>query len=365
MFQTALCKRLSIEFPIVQAGMAGGPTTPDLVAAVSNHGGLGTIGAGYMTVEALEVAIKRIRQLTDRPFAVNLFCTDWACDYSRLEEVKPVLDQIRANLGLGNLEEVPAGRDMFRDKFDLLLKERVPVFSSAFGLLAKHDVERLTEFGILWTAMVTTVGEAQEAEQQGADVIVAQGSDAGGHRGTFSVDEKKDGANIGTFSLVPQIVDHVQVPVVAAGGVVDGRGLVAALALGAAGVQMGTRFLLTKEAGTASYYRKALLTSTEEDTVLTRAFSGRPARGIDNEFINQFETSGVEPLPFPAQNHLTSTIRKEAGRQQKQEYSSLWSGQGLRLLQRDGEEAGAVVAQLMNEAKSIWRGWNKTAQDPL
>ena len=160
------------------------------------------------------------------------------------------------------------------------------------------------------------------------------------------------GANIGTFALVPQIVDCVRIPVVAAGGIMDGRGLVAALALGAQGVQMGTRFLTSHESGAHAAYQKALLNSTEESTVITKVFSGRPARGVRNPFIRQWDASGVEPLPFPTQNTATRDIRNAAASQSNADYMSLWAGQGTRML-TSGQNAGHIVTETIQQAMSI------------
>jgi len=233
-----------------------------------------------------------------------------------------------------------------------LLEEEVPVISTAFGVLPDDAMREAKAAGRTVMTMVTTVEEAKLAEEKGADVLVAQGSDAGGHRGTFDITKHPYGANIGTFSLVPQIVDNVRVPVVAAGGVMDGRGLVAALALGAQGVQLGTRFLTSAESGAHPAYKKALLESTEEDTVITKAFSGRPARGIRNAFIDHVENSGVAPLPFPSQNTATGDIRKEAAAQNDPRYLSLWAGQATRLL-TDGDRAEEIVKEIIAQAQEL------------
>lgn len=160
------------------------------------------------------------------------------------------------------------------------------------------------------------------------------------------------GTNIGTFALVPQIVDRVKIPVIAAGGVMDGRGLVAALVLGAQGVQMGTRFLTAAESGAHPAYQQALLQSTEESTVITKAFSGRPARGVLNEFIRQWDAGGVEPLPFPTHNTVTRDVRNAAARQNNADYMSLWAGQGTRLL-TSGQKAEEIMAEIINQALAL------------
>ncbi|MFJ5714722.1 NAD(P)H-dependent flavin oxidoreductase [Neobacillus sp. NPDC093127] len=329
---TELCEKLGIAFPIIQAGMAGGPTTVDLVANVSNAGGLGTLGAAYMKPEEIRTAIRKIKERTTKPFAVNLFCTNWQDHYEGVEESQKVLNPIRGKLGLKYLDQQVMTNNFFDKQFEVLLAEKVPVLSTAFGVLPRDKMAAAKKQGITVTTMITTVREAQLAENEGADIIIAQGSDAGGHRGTFEIEKDTLGASIGTFSLVPQVVDAVSVPVVAAGGIMDSRGIVAALALGAQAVQMGTAFLTTIESGAHPVYKQALINSTEESTVITKVFSGRPARGIKNAFIKAYQDAKIPPADFPTQNTLTSDIRREAALQNNPDYMSLWAGQATRLL---------------------------------
>lgn len=349
---TALCEQLDIHYPIVQAGMAGGPTTAALVAAVSEAGGLGTLGAAYMEPKAIRETIREIRRLTNRPFAVNLFAVSMEDDLSRIDEVQRMLHSLREQLGISQGALHFSTPDPFSEQFQILLEEQVPVISTAFGVLNDEAMRLAKQEKRTVIAMVTSVNEALMAEEQGADILVAQGSDAGGHRGTFSLENHAYGVNVGTFSLVPQVVDAVQVPVIAAGGIMDGRGLAAALALGAQAVQLGTRFLAAVESGAHPAYKQALLESTEESTIVTKAFSGRPARGIRNAFIHHVEQSGIAPLPFPSQNTATGDIRKEAARQNNPEYMSLWAGQATRLLKAD-TKASDIVQEIMQEAASI------------
>lgn len=354
---TPLCRLLGIGLPIIQAGMAGGPTTPELVAAVSEAGGLGTLGAAYMEPEAIREAVRAIRRLTAKPFSVNVFVAPMRDDYSRLAEVQPVLDRLGAELGVAPQagEEPAPTPDRLERQFAVLLEEGVPVISTAFGPLPEPLGRAAREAGRLVTTMVTTVEEALLAEAAGCDVLVAQGSDAGGHRGTFDSERHRDGSLVGTFSLVPQVADRAKVPVVAAGGVMDGRGLAAALLLGAQGVQLGTRFLTAAESGTHTAYKEALLAGTEDDTVVTRWFSGRPARGIRNRFIEEAERSGVRPMPFPSHNTATGPIRQAAAQQSDARYMSLWAGQALRLLTRD-TPAAHIVRGVAEQARGLLAG---------
>jgi nitronate monooxygenase len=351
--QTELCQLFNIRYPLFLAGMAGGPSTAKLVAAVSNAGGLGTLGAAYMEPTAIREAIHEIRKLTDKPFAVNLFASQASDNNTRIGEAQRELNLMRNTLGIPHASaDQVATPDRFEKQFAVLLEEEVPVISTAFGILPEPFMRQAKEAKLLVVTMVTTVNEALQSEQAGCDAIVAQGSEAGGHRGTFDITEHQMGANIGTFALVPQIVDRVSIPVIAAGGIMDGRGLVASLILGAQGVQMGTRFLTAIESGAHEVYKQALLESTEESTVITKAFSGRPARGIHNSFIKQWDESGIEPLPFPTQNTMTRDIRNAASLQNNPEYMSLWAGQGTRLL-TSGQTAEDIVAETIQQALSI------------
>ncbi len=349
---TKLCEILDITYPIIQAGMAGGPTTVDLVANVSNAGGLGTLGAAYMKPEEIRMAIRKIKKKTTKPFAVNLFCTNWKDQYDRVEESQKILNDMRGKLGIELSEHQVVTNNFFEEQFEVLIEEKVPVISTAFGVLPRDKQAIVKQHNIIITTMVTTVREAMIAEENGVDIIIAQGSDAGGHRGTFEVEKNTHGAAIGTFSLVPQIVDTVSVPVVAAGGIMDSRGLVAALALGAQGVQMGTAFLTAIESGAHPVYKEALINSTEESTVITNVFSGRPARGIKNAFIQAYHDANISPADFPTQNTMTNDIRRQAALQNNQEYMSLWAGQATRLLQNE-VPASKIVHDLVAGAKDL------------
>ncbi|WP_409301095.1 NAD(P)H-dependent flavin oxidoreductase [Peribacillus sp. SCS-155] len=350
------CRILQIKYPIIQAGMAGGPAGPELVSAVSNAGGLGTLGAAYLSAEQIRESIRKIKQQTNRPFGVNLFSPnskDGFLDTGDITGVNNVLNVIREQLQLPFVNQLPKQTDdTLHQQFQIVIEEGVPVISTAFGVLPHDLMEEAKRNNCVVTTMVTTVKEAMIAENAGSDIIIAQGSDAGGHRSTFNTEQSPNGSNIGTFSLVPQIADAVRVPVAAAGGIMDGRGLVAALALGAQGIQVGTAFLPARESGAHPAYKNALLESNEESTVITRVFSGRPARGIDNSFIREFERSGINPAPFPLQNNLTKDIRQESAKQNNPEYMALWAGQGTRML-RAGVRAEEVIGMMMQEANAL------------
>lgn len=349
--KTEMCSTLNIEYPIIQAGMAGGATTPELIANVSNAGGLGTLGAAYMKPEDIKQAIHDIRKLTTKPFSVNLFCVENSDEPNDEEKnvVKKELLRIGRDLGVKESDIQFNAADYFDEQFQVLIDEKVPVISTAFGLLPEDKANQAKENGIIITSMITTVEEAVLAETSGVDIIIAQGSDAGGHRSTFDLTRHKNGADIGTFSLVPQVADNVEIPVVAAGGVNDGRSLAAALSLGANGVQIGTRFLSSEEAGIHKVYKGRLFESREDDTVITKVFSGRPARGILNKFIEEFSK---DPLAYPYQNSATKSIRGAAAKNNNGEYMSLWAGQNLRPIVKE-QPAAEIVEEIIESARNL------------
>jgi nitronate monooxygenase len=278
---TALARRLGLRLPIIGAPMSGGPSTPELAAAVSRAGGLGTVAGAMLTPDELRAAIGRMRDLA-APFAVNLFAPLPAPSTNRVEEWSR----------LTGVSRQPPAAPRFDDQLALIVDERVPVFSFTFGIPPVSGLDAVT----MGTA--TTVAEAVALERAGVDVVVAQGYEAGGHRGTFL--DAVDRSLIGTLALVPQIVDAVSVPVVAAGGIMDGRGIAAALALGADAVQLGTAFLNCPEAGTNPAHREALA----RDTTVTRVLTGRSARAVRTPLVERLEAAGLEPPDYPLPRFL-------------------------------------------------------------
>jgi nitronate monooxygenase len=352
--QTALTKQLRMTYPIIQAPLAGGGDTPALVAAVCEAGGLGFIGAAYLTPEQIGEAARKVRAQTSRPFGINLFAPLPIPDPP--EDPQPALDCIApffAELGL-QPPVVPApARDSFNEQLIAALESGASVFSFTVGILPEGVIEAIKQRGMFLIGTATTVEEAIALEKARVDAIVTQGSEAGGHRATFGTDF--DAGLVGTISLVPQVVDAVTAPVIASGGIMDGRGIAAALSLGASAVQLGTAFLTCEEAGVPEVYKKAILGAREDQTRLTRAFSGRPARGIVNRFMTEVERSdGAKAiLPFPLQNQLTRPLRNAAANQGRAEFLSLWAGQGVRLARR--RAAAQLVEGLAIETETIIR----------
>lgn len=343
----SLLSHIGFTHPIIQAPMAGGGTTPALVSAVCEAGGLGFLAAAYLTPEQIAAAAKEVRTRTTRPFGVNLFAPVESAPLPK--DIEPALDGIAAfhkELKLPPPALPSRLIQPFDDQLEAALASGASVFSFTFGIISDEAMRALRARGMSILGTATTVDEARSLEEIGVDAIVAQGSEAGAHRGTFAA--PFEAAMIGTMSLVPQVVDAVRVPVVASGGIMDGRGIAAARALGAQAVQMGTAFLTTAESGIPRAYKDAILAARETDTRITRVFSGRAARGIPNRFMDEVEASGpAANLGYPAQNALTRALRTEAAKQDRPEFLSLWAGQGVRLARQ--APAADLVRQLILE----------------
>ena len=358
--RTPLCDLLGIDHPVVQAGMAGA-AGPELVAAVSNAGGLGILPGLNVPPERLREQIRRVRTLTDRPFGVNLWlhADMWPpADVTRIpaatvEAVRRTLDGLRAQLGLPPSTAAPtSSADIVGAAFDVILDERVPVFTAAVGEPTAQMIRRCHAQGTRVFAMVTTARQARVAEGLGVDVVVAQGSEAGGHRSLGTKVEARDAGGIGTLALVPQVVDAVRVPVVAAGGVADGRGLAAVLALGAQGAQIGTRFVATQESVVAEFRKKALLEADGEETAVTDVVSGLWSRYVRNTYIAEYEKTGAPVLPVHAQTRFAQDIFDEALRRHDTAWLPLATGQGVGLV-RDLPRAADVVQAVIADAERV------------
>ena len=299
--RTALTDLLGIEHPLIQAPMASA-ATPELVVAVSEAGGLGSLGSAMLPTDELRRQADAVRAATSRPFQLNFFChssPELGHDEAQLARHRVAL--LYAELGLGEPPEPTVPPFEFDDaRLEATLEIRPAVVSFHFGLPDDAAVRALREADIRVLASATTVTEARELEQSGVDAVIAQGAEAGGHRGSFLVPGEE--GLVGTLALVPQVVDAVSVPVIAAGGIADGRGLAAALALGAAGAQVGTAFLACPEATVQPPHREALHAAQAEGTTITSAISGRPARALRNRLTDELEA--VQPLPYPAQLSL-------------------------------------------------------------
>jgi nitronate monooxygenase len=375
--ENSLCKLLNIKYPIIQAGMGGGHTTPELVSAVSNAGALGVLGAVRMTPDQLLTTIKKIKEKTIKPFGVNIWIGPSIINNKNKDEksVQQFLnDKIRKSLDIDLKPEISDERQEtnknqnniqnssfeseYNEQIKIILEEDVPVVSFAMGDPVKY-VHKIHAKGIKVMSMVTNIEDAVALAKNGSDIIMAQGAEAGGHRSVFNNNfNDKDIPLIGTMSLVPQVVDSIRKeikdksipPVVAAGGISDGRGLVAALALGAEGVAIGTRFLTCKESGTFEGYKAQLLSANETDTIITKVFTGLHARVLRNRFLDEYIKSDSEILRWPLQSVVTKDIYSNAQSKNNPEFYPLYSGQGLRMI-KSSQSAKEIIKEIIKDAK--------------
>ncbi|WP_448809745.1 NAD(P)H-dependent flavin oxidoreductase [Agromyces bauzanensis] len=338
-----LVEVLGIERPIV-LGPFGGLSSIELTAAVSERGGLGSYGLYGYDADRIRETVTALRAATDRPFALNLWLPHDEVeqvsddDFSRYAQaLQPFFDE----LGLELPERPERYLPTFEAQFDAVIEARPAVVSFVFGVPSAAVVEAAHERGIAVVGTATNVDEAVVLERGGVDAIVATGPEAGGHRVSFL--RPAEESLVGVFALVPQVADAVNVPVIAAGGIADRRGVAAAFALGASGVQVGTAFLRTEQSATTDAHRMAITQAPAHGTVLTRAMSGRWARGIPNRAVRAIEHGGVV-APFPVQNWLTGRFRAEAVRRGIGELQSLWAGQAAALARE--ADAHAVFAEL-------------------
>lgn len=326
-WQNKLTKLLDIQYPIIQAPMLG-VTTPEMVAAVSNSGGLGSLPVGGLSPEITRERIQKTKALTNKPFAVNLFVN--ALDNVNLEEalaIQDFLDKLGKKHNLEFDRKSPGSFTFYsyKEQVDILIEENIPVVSFTFGWLDNECIKQLKANNIILIGTATSVKEARLLEDTGIDAITAQGVEAGGHRGTFINDEPLP--QVGLMSLLPQIADSVSIPVLAAGGINDGRTIKAAFTLGASAVQIGTAFIASNESLAIPSYKNRLLYAQDTDTQLTKAFSGRWARGIRNTFMAETEQSGLTIPEYTIQNSITGPIRAAAIKQDNNELTNMWSGQ--------------------------------------
>jgi len=343
--------RLGLRVPILQAPMAGGADTPEMVIAVAEAGGLGSLACAYRNPAQIQAAAGAVRGATARGFGVNLFASTseggLRDDKAALRAVAPYFDE----LGLAPPEMPGSGGFDADAQIAAALDSGATVFSFTFGVMPAEIIQAAKARGMLVIGTATTVAEAVVLERAGVDAVIAQGAEAGGHRGTFLGDPRS--AMVGTLALVPQVVDAIRGPVVAAGGIADGRGIAAVLALGASAAMLGTAFLTCDEAGIPDIYKQAILEASADQTALTTAFSGRAARGIVNRFLAEMteaERSGAV-LPFPLQNALTRPMRAAAAQQGRADLLSLWAGQGCGLSR--AYSSGDLVRALAAEAEAV------------
>lgn len=325
--RTPLCELLGIEVPIIQAPMAG-TSTPELAAAVSEAGGLGSLGHSYTPPDVMRAEADAVRGRTSRAFNVNLFVAPQPAEPTVGQQVEAIaaLHPLLEQHGVAVPPRVPPpyAPDL-KAQLEIVCDLRPPVFTIHLGDLPPAIIARIRGLGIRLGSAATSVREARHLEGLGADFIIAQGGEAGGHRGTFQGEWEQ--AMTGTLALVRQIVRAVRVPVVAAGGIMDGAGIAAVLALGAQAAQLGTAFVVCPESAAPEAHRKAIVAMDGDETTITRAFSGKPARGVRNRFIEMAERETWPLLPFPAQAKLTAPLRQASAKAGSVDFYSAWSGQ--------------------------------------
>ena len=335
-----------LEHPIVQAPMAGGPSTPALAAAVCEAGGLGFLGAGYRSADAVREEIGELRRLSGRPFGINLFAPGPAPgDAAALGRYASTLADEAERYGV-ELGQPRHDDDAWDEKLALVAQEHIPVVSVAFGCPSASEVEALHSAGCAVWVTVTTPAEARIAHGAGADALVVQGMEAGGHRGSF--DEEAPG-DVGLLALLQLVRALTDLPLVATGGIATGHGVAAVLAAGAAAAQLGTAFMLTPEAATSPAHRDAL--RERGPTAITKAFTGRSARGIENRFMREHEPDA--PHGYPDVHYLTAPVRAAARERGDADGFNLWAGQAHALVV--DLPAGELVRRLADEARGALR----------
>lgn len=345
----AFCETFNLRVPILMAPMAGA-CPASLAIAIANAGGLGGCGALLMQPDAIRNWAADVRAGSNGGFQLNLWFPDPPPKRDAAAE-----DAVRRFLSNWGPQVAREAGDVtppnFQAQCEAMLEAGPPVISSVMGLYPDDFVARMKNKGVKWFATVTTVREARAAESAGADVIIAQGMEAGGHRGAFDA-TKAEAGMVGLFSLLPAVVDAVRVPVVAAGGIADGRGVAAALLLGASAAQVGTAFLRCPEAKTATAWADAIGRAAPEDTMITRAFSGRPGRSLATAYVRAAAAqTAPPPAPYPVQRGLTQAMRDAAVKENDIERMQAWAGQSSGLART--EPAGEVVRRLWEEAQAL------------
>ncbi|SFA40719.1 nitroalkane oxidase [Parageobacillus thermantarcticus] len=336
----------TISVPIIQAPMAGGVSTPALAAAVSNAGGLGFLAGGYKKAEEMRKEIAAVRELTDKLFGVNVFVpSEEDVDEKALLRYRQVLEKEAERFGV-QLGEAKWDDDDWEAKLAVLYEEKVPVVSFTFGCPSPDIIAKLKDNGSFVIVTVTSTEEALIAKQAGANALCVQGPEAGGHRASFR-NNAASHENASLLVLLQQIREAVDIPLIAAGGIMSGRDIAAVLAAGACAAQLGTAFLRCPESGANPLHKNALVDPNFQSTAVTRAFTGRPARGLVNRFMLEYDK--LAPAAYPHVHHMTKQLRKAAAQANDPQAMSLWAGQGYRLAK--DMPAGEIVRLLVEE---VW-----------
>jgi len=343
-------RRLGIEHPIVQGPFGGGLSTTKLAATVSNLGGLGSFGAHMLPPERIAGLVHELRELTTQPFALNLWVSDHDAGGDELDPVEferawRIFEPYFRELGVDKPERPERGHPRFVEQIEALLEANPPVFSFVFGIPSAAILAECRRRDIVTVGAATSIAEALALDEAGVDLIVATGAEAGGHRPSFLASAEE--SLTGTLTLVQLLSDRVKAPVIAAGGIADGRGIRSALMLGAQAVQIGTAFLACEESGTTDAHRRVLFSDSAQHTTLTRAFTGRLARGVRNRWTEEMAPRIAELPPFPNTSWFVSQLRPAAVRAGRTDLVSLWSGQIAPNLRH--RNAAALMQSLLHE----------------
>ena len=352
MIETAFSRKLGLRLPLIQAPMAGGPSTPELVAACSAADVLGSFGFAYTQPDEMRKQAAFVRSKTDKPFGINLFVAPLpdAIDAGAQRGALDAVAKYYTELGLPALEPVrqPYAPDL-EQQLKAVEEIQPRVFTTHFGTIPAERIQSLKGKGVLVGGSATCVAEAKRLQEHGFDFVIAQGGEAGGHRGTYLRDPYQ--SLTGTLVLVRAIVKAVKLPVVAAGGIMDGAGIAAVLTLGAQAAQLGTAFIPCPESGAAQVHKDLLVKATEDETAITEKFSGKPARGLLNRFMKEMRDAPT--LAFPAQNSVTGKLRQASAKAASPDFVALWAGQGTALAR--ALPAAELISRLESETSAALR----------
>lgn len=353
--QTAVTQRLGVQYPIIQGPFGGGLSSTQLTIAVSEAGGLGSYGVHHLSPADIRDLGKSLHQQTKKPFALNLWVSNQDQDVAsfsteKFQQALKLFQPYYQKLGL----KLPAQPERFgynfEDQIDALLDVKPAVFSFVYGIPSREILQECKRRNIVTIGAITTVDEALVMESAGVDLLVATGFEAGGHRVSFL--RSSEDSLAGTFALIPTVAAKVKIPVIAAGGIANAKTIAAAMMLGAQGVQIGTAFLACEESNASQVHRNKLFSEDAQYTALTRAFSGRLARGIRNQFVDEWQTKTSQILPYPIQSWFTNSFKSAAIEQNRADLMSLWASQATPLLKH--KNAAELFNELVKETNHIF-----------
>lgn len=354
--QTAVTQRLGIQYPIIQGPFGGGLSSSQLTLAVSEAGGLGSYGVHHLSPAEIRELGKSLHQKTQKPFALNLWVSNQdqdAASFSakKFQQALELFQPYYRMLGIQAPTKPERFGYNFEDQIDAVLDVKPAVFSFVYGIPSREILQECKRRNIVTIGTITTVDEAQVMESAGVDLLVATGFEAGGHRVSFL--RSSEDSLTGSFALIPTVAAKVKIPVIAAGGIANAKGIAAAMLLGAQAVQIGTAFLACEESNASHLHKQKLFSDEAKYTALTRAFSGRLARGIRNNFVDEWQTKASQILPYPVQSWFTNSFKPAAIEQGRSDLMSLWAGQAAPLLKH--QNATELFQELVRETDVIFK----------